>query len=112
MADDYYSAPDAAAASPGDAGGVKPSKPQGEDEGDEMEGDTALVPKSIFAGKIPEVGQECRFKAVHIWENEVELSWEKDDGDGEYKSSKDKRSTMDDVDGAFDKMASPATDEE
>jgi hypothetical protein len=109
MADDYYSAPESASASPGDVGDVKPSKPQGDNE-DEMEGNTALVPKSIFGSKIPDVGQECRFKCQHIWENEVELSWEKD-GD-ENGPSKGKRSTMDDVDDTFDKMAEPAATEE
>ena len=108
MADEYYSAPDTAPAS--DSGGAKPSKPQGEDAGDEMEGDTALVPKSVFRGKIPDVGQECRFKAVHIWEDEVELSWVKD-GE-ENKSASGKRSTMDTATDSFDKMASPSTAEE
>ena len=109
MADDYYSAPDSASASPGDAGGVRSNKPQGDNE-DEMEGNTALVPKSIFGSKIPAVGQECRFKCEHIWENEVELSWEKD---GEENSpANGKRSTMDDATDAFDKMAGPAATDE
>jgi hypothetical protein len=75
-----------------------------------MEGDTALVPKSIFRGKIPEFGQVCRFKAVHVWEDEVELSWEKDEGDS--SPDKGKRSTMDTATDSFDKMASPSTAEE
>jgi hypothetical protein len=108
--DDYYSAPESGA-SPGDAGEGKPSKPQGGDEGDEMDGDTAIVSKSVFKGKIPEVGQECRFKVEHIFEKEVELSWV-DKGDGEKKPSKEKSSTMDNVNDAFDKMSGPSETEE
>ena len=108
MADEYYSAPDSATGATSDAGDVKPSKPQGDDG--EMEGDTALVPKSIFRGKIPEVGQDCHFKCEHLFEDEVELSWVKD-GD-ENKPARGKRSTMDDVNDTFDKMAGPSTTDE
>jgi hypothetical protein len=108
MTDEYYSAPDTAPAS--DSGGAKPSKPQVEDAGDEMEGDTALVPKSVFRGKIPDVGQDCTFHVEHIWEDEVELSWKKDEGESNPASSK--RSAMDTATDSFDKMASPSAAEE
>ena len=102
MADEYYSAPDSASASPGDAGGVRSNKPQGDNGNDEMEGDTALVPKSIFRGKIPEVGQDCTFHVEHLFEDEVELSWVNDKGEG--APSKKSSSAMDESMSAFDKM--------
>lgn len=109
MPDDYYTSPDTTIQNaPGDT--AKPAKPQGDDEQQEMEGDTALVPKSIFRGKIPEVGQDCHFKCEHLFEDEVELSWVKD-GD-ENKPARGKRSTMDDVNDTFDKMAGPSTTDE
>lgn len=109
MPDDYYSAPESGVGETSDAGDVKASKPQGDDE-NEMDGDSALVSKSVFKGKIPDVGQECRFKVAHLFEDEVELEWVDDKGD--YKSDKGKRSTMDESVSAFDKMSGPSEAEE
>ena len=77
-----------------DADAKKPS------DNKEMDEDTTLLPKSLFKGKIPEVGETCQFKVEHIWENEVEVSWVDGSGDG-------KKSTMDTATDAFDQMASP-----
>jgi hypothetical protein len=52
----------------------EPSKPQ------EAEGNTALLPKSIFGGDVA-AGQECTFKVVHVYEDEVEVSYESKSGD-------------------------------
>lgn len=36
---------------------------------------TALLPKSFFQGKAPEVGHECKVEVVHVYEDEVEVKY-------------------------------------
>lgn len=55
----------------------------------EMTGETTLVPKSMFNGKVPEPGDTCHFKVVHEYDDEIELKWvdnakeEKEEGESE-----------------------------
>lgn len=65
---------------------------------------TALLPKSIFGDKIPEVGETCQFTVEHIWEKEVEVSYTKD---GDQKQPGKKPSLMDEATSAFDNVSSP-----
>lgn len=94
MADSYY--PPAGADDGADAGapdqdempdGDKPAT-EGNEDGDgkdksEDEGETALVSASAFGGKTPEPGQRCTFEVVHCYEDECELKYVKDEGDGD-----------------------------
>lgn len=98
---DYYDA--------GPAAGTeqKPPKP-GEEKTPETE--TALLPKSLFPGEPPAIGDVCQFKVEHIWEDEFEVSYMKEGG-GEKAGAKP-RSSMDTATDAFDQMAAPAATEE
>lgn len=97
--DDYYGG------GPDMAGEAKPSQTKPDDKG-EMDADSALLPKSLFGGKLPEVGDECRFKVEHIFEDQVEVSYVKDGMDEKVKG----KSTMDTATDAFDQMAAPTDD--
>jgi hypothetical protein len=110
MPEDYYGADPAADNSPspgregrGEDGRAPDSKP-GEDKTPETE--TALLPKSLFPGEPPAIGDVCSFKVEHIWENEIEVSYVKEGEPGE--KSPRSRSTMDDATDAFDQLAEPA----
>lgn len=70
MADDYY---DETEASPA------PEMEEGEDETPEVE--TALLPKSIFEDKELKPGSECKFRIVHVYDDEVEVEYVKHDKD-------------------------------
>jgi hypothetical protein len=77
MPDNYYSMDDQG----GDQGGGPPH-----DEGkEEMEGESALLPKSILAGKEFNVGDEVVLEIVAMHDDEVEVKYakEKKGGDGE-----------------------------
>ncbi len=55
------------------------SKPHDEDqEGEESESQTTLVPKSMFGGKEPQPGDVCKFEIEHIYEDEVEIRYVND----------------------------------
>jgi hypothetical protein len=102
---DYYDsgpAESSADQKPPDSGKAK-TKP-GEDK--KSEATTALLPKSLFPGEAPAIGDVCQFKVEHVWEDEVEVSYNKE-GEGDEKSPRN-RSAMDDATEAFDKMATPA----
>lgn len=62
MADDYYAAMD----EPGEA-----TEPQGE----ESEGATALLPKTVLGGKDFKPGEEVVLKITHVYEDEVEVEY-------------------------------------
>lgn len=70
------------------------SKPETKDENPETE--TALLPKSILAGKKFEVGEEVVFKIVHMYEDEVEVQYATGKEDEKSKSAMDE--SMDDMD--------------
>lgn len=49
---------------------AQPDKP---DQEEGSEGETALLPKSIFMGKDVKVGDTKEFEVVHIYSDEVEV---------------------------------------
>jgi hypothetical protein len=96
---DYYGAdPAADAAAPPDPKSKTP------DPKKEPEAETALLPKSLFPGEPPAVGDLCQFKIEHVWEDEIEVSYQKE---GMEKSSRGP-SAMDTATDSFDQMAAPA----
>lgn len=55
-------------------------KPVAEGEDTERhEGETALLPKSLFAGKSMEPGAEVTLKIVHVYDDEVEVECVKEE---------------------------------
>lgn len=97
---DYYDA-GAAAGTENPAPQPDAAKPKpGEDKTPETE--TALLPKSLFPGEPPAIGDVCQFKVEHIWDDEIEVSYQKEGADEEKP-----RSSMDTANDAFDQMASP-----
>lgn len=69
---DYYPSDDAAPSQAGSSEGTEP--PKG-DEDEKDEGVTALLPKSILAGKEFQPGEEVVLKIVHIYDDEVEVAY-------------------------------------
>ena len=96
--DDYYGG------GPDMADPAKPSQTKPDDQ--EPDSDSALLPKSLFGGKTPEVGDECTFKVEHLFEDQVEVSYVKEGMDEKPKG----KSTMDTATDAFDQMAAPTDD--
>lgn len=90
-----------------DSDEAAPSMAQDHDESkphedkDEGETSSALLPKTLMAGKDFKPGDEIVLKIDHIYEDEFEVSYASE------KSDKPKKpmSTMDEADGAMDKMA-------
>jgi hypothetical protein len=80
------------------AGGSEMEQNKSGDRADEMEDQSTLVPKSMFPEE-PEPGKKCTFEVVHVYEDEVEIRYAKED------KTKPK-SEMDNTDEAIDKMAS------
>lgn len=105
MPSDYYGESDEASAMPE---GHDESTPHADKEGMEDEhdegGETALIPKSLGAGKPFKAGDEIVLEIVREYEAEYEVRYAKE------KKGKDepKRSQMDESTGAMDKMAKPA----
>lgn len=66
-----------------------------EDEGEQ----TALLPKSFFAGKDIKPGSTYTVKVEHVYEDEAECSL------SDSKSSSKRKSSMDDADDSLDRMA-------
>ena len=87
--------------------GAKPenSKPASEETPD---GETTLVPKSMFPDGPPEVGATCKFHVKHIWDKEVELAY----AGADEAPEKSGPSSMDEADDSIDKMATPADEGE
>lgn len=107
MADDYgddmaeESGMDSAAPSTAQENDEAPEKEHApeEDKGEKEEGaQTALVPKSLF-GEGVKPGTVCRVKIESVHEDEVEVSWVKDDSESKPKSN------MEESEGALDRMA-------
>lgn len=77
-----------------------PEKPDMEDSDDESMEDSALVPKSLFGSKTPKPGDTCKFKVVHIHDDEVEIEYVK-----RHKDKEDKPESEDeDLGDPFSKM--------
>ncbi len=100
--DPYYEA--GADAASDDTSAHAPMKKDMEKPGDEKEAETALLPKSLFPGEPPDIGDVCDFKVEHVWEDEIEVSYVKSDKPMNDKSMKGK-SSMDTATDAFDQMA-------
>jgi len=96
--DSYYAADQAPDQAPDQ--GKEAGKPTEEKQ---PEAETALLPKSLFPGEPPAIGDVCQFKVEHIWEKEVEVSYVKE-GEGEEKPASGP-SAMDTATDAFDKIA-------
>lgn len=75
--------------------------PAEEQTGTEQE--TALLPKSIFGQKDVQVGGECTFRVVHVYDDEVEVEYVK----SEHKEPSG-QSAADEADSAIDQMANEA----
>lgn len=53
----------------------------GNEDGDrDMEGQTTLVSNSVFPGGPPKMGDVCKFEIVHVYEDESEIRYVKEDG--------------------------------
>jgi hypothetical protein len=102
---DYYDSGPAAGTEPNPAKPGSDANKPGEEKTPEAE--TALLPKSLFPGEPPAIGDVCQFKVEHLFEDEVEVSYVKE-GEGEENPPR-KPSAMDDATDSFDKMAAPAT---
>lgn len=118
MADtpDYYGAgnPDSdetTAASGGemDNGDQTPENKQGDDE--TAEGESALVPKSIFGDSMPAVGDVIQMRVEHIYDDEIEVCPMGDEEAAEGESAK-KKSTMSGAMNAFDQMNQSGNEEQ
>jgi hypothetical protein len=90
MADDYYG---------GDPGESSDDPPESPDDKKDMEGETALLPKSFFVGQDLKPGDEFYVEVVREHEGEVEVKYGKGPEKGE-------KSGMDESMGALDGMAS------
>ena len=49
--------------------------PAEESKEDESGEETAMLPKSLFAGKEPEPGSKCTVEVVHVYQDEVEVKY-------------------------------------
>jgi hypothetical protein len=103
MPDAYYppsgdeeAMPDGAA--PATEGNDNPPK-EGEDE--QMEGETALLPKTILAGKEFKPGDEVVLKVVHLYDDEVEVAYatgkDEDENDNTKKDWPEMAGAMDKI---------------
>lgn len=89
MPDDFYSQQtgDDAAGSP-DAG----------DESGPEDSNTALVPNSFFGDEEKDVGDECRVRIVHRYDDETEIAYEGHD------KERSESPNMDEAEKGFDAM--------
>ncbi len=71
---------------------------------DKDEGETALIPKSLGAGKPFKAGDEIVLEIVHEYEAEYEVKYAKE----KKAEDKPKRSQMDESNDALEKMGKPA----
>jgi len=83
MPEDYYSNPDDTEPTSAD------DSESSMDEKDESEGETTLIPKSIFGSHKCKVGDIKKFKVVHEYEDEVEVEYA-----GKEHKPKDEERTM------------------
>jgi hypothetical protein len=95
----YYNPPsDEASESPGKCG-------EGGEEEEQMEGETTLIPKSMFAGKSVKPGDQFYFDVVHVYDDEIEVKY----GTG---GGKEKGSARERMHKSMEKYAEPAGGEE
>lgn len=108
MADmsDFYPSEDDGASPSQPKGGNTPEDKNGGDDDEKMEGDTALVPKSLLGGKTFNPGDEVVFKIVHIYDDEVEVEYST--GAEEGKKNADDEGDGEDMKSAMDKIGSMA----
>lgn len=78
-----------------DSAPPQPDQPAPNESKDDMDADTALLPKSIFAGKDYKVGDEIKLKIVHDYDDEVEVQCMHDKKDN--NSNDQSSSYMDDA---------------
>lgn len=92
-----------------DGGGDEPMQSKGANQqdtppaNDKAEGETALLPKSMFAGKEINPGDEFVFKVVRLYEDEVEIEYAPEKPHDEEMEGKP---AMQESMGGMDKMAS------
>lgn len=72
------------------------------------EGQTALLDKSVFPEE-PKPGDVCKFRVVKVYEDEVEVEYEKEDAE---EKSEGKSPSMDEAMGKMDSMAGDGSEEE
>lgn len=75
MADGYYNAPDDAPEP--DKPDAAPSEEQDDSKG---EGETTLVSNTVFPGGPGKPGDVCKFEIVHVYGDESEIRYVKEDG--------------------------------
>lgn len=92
MPEDYYEG------SPQEEASETPAEESAERKDDSSEKETFLVPKSALMGKDPQPGEECKFRAVHSYEDEIEFEYVKHD--------EKSKSSMGAADEQMDQMAS------
>lgn len=71
MPDNYYPENEEA----GTGAAAAPPAPKSDQESESAKGQTALLPKSILAGKEFNPGDEVVLKIVRLYENEVEVEY-------------------------------------
>jgi hypothetical protein len=74
--------------------------PKGEEDGGE-EGETTLIPGSMFPDGMPEPGEKCTFEVVHAYGDQCEVRYCKDDDGGDKPKSE--------MDAADEKLGEMAT---
>lgn len=76
-------------------------------EGATEGGETALIPKSLLAGKEFKPGEEVVLKIVHIFDDEVEVQYapEKPDSEEEEYGSEEEGTPMEEAEGELESMA-------
>lgn len=84
-----------------DTPGEESPSPAPEKDNESEEGETALLPKSILAGKKFEVGEEVIFKIVHEYDDEIEVEYAHD----ESKENESENPDMAAAHSEMDKMA-------
>lgn len=75
-ADSYY--PDMENETMDEGQPTPPGPPPKEKE--EPAENSALVPLSVFPGETPSPGDVCKFRVVHVYEDEAEIEYVKEDG--------------------------------
>ena len=75
----------------------EPAKPR------ESEGDTALLPKSLFKPEV-KAGDTCEFEVVHVYEDEVEVKYHGSES-AQNEGSESEPNEMDSANAKIDAMA-------
>lgn len=106
---DYYPAADGGGAGDGDGGSDAGAAgaPAGKPEDAKPQGETALIPKGLLAGKEFQPGEEVVFKIVAMRGDEVEIEYAT--GEEEDKSAGGDKGESPEMAGAMEKMGSYAS---